>query len=515
MAKPDRLHELIHAMTKSEKRHFKVFAKSNASGKAQGYVQLFDLLAEMETFDLKLVESQSAWKSYPLAKKYLWEKILEALRVYHRRQVPADRIEGLIHQIETLTIKQLYDQAQSVVKKAKQLGYQAEEFHLLLKVLRQERKLMIMDDAHVFKEEKLLALNAEMKKALAAYELGETVSHIHYRFFAGLKTEKGDAGDQRSEALVEELKQLDVPSQPFFDHKISYYYVMNQFHLQQGNLPASFDAMQQIVSLFEAHPEKKGVNEAGYFSALHNYANRSMLVMEYGETMRSLKMLFQARSRNPANEARRVYSFSFISLGVVLSSGQLEGNAALLEFTENELEDSQYKAPLLFLFGGYSMMMIRYFIVEDYSAALVWLRKTLTDENHKNIMLFRHFLPVLEVIIHFELGNLIWVEDRLRTMFASPKSKDGYPLEKALLKHVKTLVKAADQEEASHLAEAFLPELKTLIQDPDGRKGSNLFDFESWVEARATGRSFQTVVQENWWKQGGIEVDFSYIGEEV
>ena len=49
MAKKGNLHALIHSLTKSEKRHFKLVAQSHGSNK--NYLDLFDALDGQEVFD--------------------------------------------------------------------------------------------------------------------------------------------------------------------------------------------------------------------------------------------------------------------------------------------------------------------------------------------------------------------------------------------------------------------------------------------------------------------------------
>ena len=53
------LHELIHSMTMSEKRHFKIYASKHVIGGSNDYVQLFDAIAEQVEYNDEFLKRES------------------------------------------------------------------------------------------------------------------------------------------------------------------------------------------------------------------------------------------------------------------------------------------------------------------------------------------------------------------------------------------------------------------------------------------------------------------------
>jgi len=56
MKTSDQLHELIHALTKSEKRYFKIYSSLQAGNKM--YVRLFDLIEKQKQYDEAKLKSK-------------------------------------------------------------------------------------------------------------------------------------------------------------------------------------------------------------------------------------------------------------------------------------------------------------------------------------------------------------------------------------------------------------------------------------------------------------------------
>ncbi|MEO1452140.1 MAG: hypothetical protein AAFV07_21600, partial [Bacteroidota bacterium] len=51
MKRPDKLYELVQSMSMSEKRYFRIFASRHTIGAKNKYLQLFELLEGMASFD--------------------------------------------------------------------------------------------------------------------------------------------------------------------------------------------------------------------------------------------------------------------------------------------------------------------------------------------------------------------------------------------------------------------------------------------------------------------------------
>ena len=72
MRNSDSLYRLIHSLTKSEKRQFKIYTSLQAGNKM--YIKLFDLIEKQMQYDEKELKSELKIKAFPVAKIYLYER---------------------------------------------------------------------------------------------------------------------------------------------------------------------------------------------------------------------------------------------------------------------------------------------------------------------------------------------------------------------------------------------------------------------------------------------------------
>jgi len=83
---PD-LFTLIKSLSSNEKRNFKLFTQSNSNTKTKSYIELFDELDKMKTYDEKILIKQFKNKNklaqlHPM-KSYLFKVIMKSLTNYH------------------------------------------------------------------------------------------------------------------------------------------------------------------------------------------------------------------------------------------------------------------------------------------------------------------------------------------------------------------------------------------------------------------------------------------------
>lgn len=132
------LYELIRSMTKSEKRHFKSYAKSG-SRKYPKYLSLFDILCKADTdADRNIAKEDFTYDDRNL----LMEKLLEALYVFRARNSVDIQIQMLISQAAILYEKNIWEDMDKRLQKAKKLAIEHERLLFLLQIIKMELDLV-------------------------------------------------------------------------------------------------------------------------------------------------------------------------------------------------------------------------------------------------------------------------------------------------------------------------------------------------------------------------------------
>src|ERR1051326_780485 len=121
----DALFRLIRSMSKSEKRHFKLYA-SRHSVAENNYIKLFDAIDRQRQYDensiLKKFEKQTLVNRFPITRNRLYETVLRSLDAFHSQSSTDAQLKRDLHFAEILYKKSLYDQCARVLASAKRVA---------------------------------------------------------------------------------------------------------------------------------------------------------------------------------------------------------------------------------------------------------------------------------------------------------------------------------------------------------------------------------------------------------
>ena len=123
MAQNDNLFKLIKSLSKTEKRHFKLFA-SLKSGDTN-YIKLFDVINKQEVYNEQQIKdlfgNETFVKQLHVTKNLLAKLILKSLRNYYSNISVEAELNIILRNIEILFKKELYDYCEQELKRAERL----------------------------------------------------------------------------------------------------------------------------------------------------------------------------------------------------------------------------------------------------------------------------------------------------------------------------------------------------------------------------------------------------------
>jgi len=141
------LYDLVHSLTKSEKRFFKLQSSLQAGEK--NYVRLFDLLEKMDHYDEEFVKEtfkgELFLKHLPSEKNHLFKLILKALRSYHGENSVRSILKQALKNVEILHKKGLFEECKKELKRAKKLATSYEFFYYLFEIISWQKNLLEED----------------------------------------------------------------------------------------------------------------------------------------------------------------------------------------------------------------------------------------------------------------------------------------------------------------------------------------------------------------------------------
>jgi hypothetical protein len=141
------LFDLVHSLTKSEKRFFKLQSSLQAGEK--NYVRLFDLLEKTDHYNEEFVKEsfkgEVFLKHLPSEKNHLFKLILKALRSYHGENSVRSILKQALKNVDILHSKGLHEECKKELKRAKKLAVSYEFFYYLFEIISWQKTLLEED----------------------------------------------------------------------------------------------------------------------------------------------------------------------------------------------------------------------------------------------------------------------------------------------------------------------------------------------------------------------------------
>ena len=141
------LFDLVHSLTKSEKRFFKLQSSLQAGEK--NYVRIFDLLEKMDHYDEEFVKEsfkgELFLKHLPSEKNHLFKLILKSLRSFHGESSVRSLLNQALKNVDILHKKGLFEECKKELKRAKKLATSYEFFYYLFEIISWQKNLLEED----------------------------------------------------------------------------------------------------------------------------------------------------------------------------------------------------------------------------------------------------------------------------------------------------------------------------------------------------------------------------------
>lgn len=510
----DFLHELIHSLTKSEKRYFKLLSSRHTIGDENNYVVLFDFLDKMPNYDeasiFKHFKGEPFLNRFSITKKRLYSHILNALDSFHsQNNVPA-QLHKMLHGADILIHKTLYSQAEKLLYSAEKLAQKHEQYSLLIEI-RKKVKILQEKNNYLDVSETDLTDTWEKDRELHHQSLYEDqLWNIKSRLLQKM-TLYGQVRSEEKESefksIYAEYEQLNLPKDISVQSEYLRFHIESAYHFALQDYAKSCDAMEKNLHLFESnehliinHPER-------YFSLLTNLIYTTDSLGQFERSNQYLKRLneFAKSSENLSNIDLKIKLFT-TSSSIHLSFSTKRGHfqEAMKYIPEIETKLKEYEGKISSTRAAFLHFKIAtiYLSIGENSKALKALRKILNDttlDNKEDIVSFAH---LLELFIHIELEDYDYLSYASKgTQRFLKKRNRLYSFEETLLSFAKRFVSVTNKFQALEKWEMLLENLQNLVKDKYHATALEYFDFLSWAEAKAKNISFLELCQSKFSQQ--------------
>ena len=495
-----RLFDLIKSLSGSEKRYFKVVNKMETNSK---YRLLFEAVETQEAFNDDALQvavygdEPIQSRKYSELKAYLYDLILRSLQQYDEQTSIDYQLKSLLQSVRSLYRRWLLSDCKHLLRRAKKIALQYEQFATILEVLDWEKKLAYANADIDYFDTHLLQLQEEEERCLQQMSNIKAYQGLFYRLY--LMVRKNTVRSQEGREQVEQLKKhpllLSTDQCLSFRAEVLFYRAQTLLAYQLRDRLEFYQFCRTLVELMETKPHLLREDASGYISVLSNYAASCGFLKKYDETRIALKKLKSIKPKTIDDQLKihRQYYNNYFSL--CINTGKFDEGLKILK---DHLKDLRKLDKNLFERSSFFFQYFYiYFGVEDYDQALTYLNEWLSLPRSVEQQDLQHLARLLNLIIHFELGNTILLASLLRsTQRSLQKNKRYNTFEQFFLGCLRQASQAPGTRERKAVFANSLDKFRQLELSPADRAILRFFNFACWLEAKALNVPFAKVVEQ-------------------
>jgi len=488
MAKSEQLFELIKSLGKSEKRYFRLFSSMQAGEKI--YTKLFDAIEKQKTYNeddlLKQFKSESFIKRFAMAKNYLYNLILKSMDLCHYNADISKELSNLLKQADFLYQKKLIKHYTKLLKKIKKKALEAEQFNFCLEVSERERRLLSnLPYSKKLKEDiqKCFDEHDEYLKKynnLNQYLFYDAQLHFLEKQYKSQK-DKTDLKKNIDKLIADDIFMNESQALSF-NAIYKYYEIKAEYYWIKEDYNESYKYRAALISYVESQEDYLGNKLNFYIPALYNFVNICNHLEKYENVLEGIKKIRTSIDLKKATTQQTLIYLN--TFGMKLSTCWI-----LKEFdVGNKIakEAEQILNHPLFSTYIYPKLIIRvaiasfYFNSKQYDEALDAINDALNDPALKTYNQLHYHARILNLLIHFELGNLFLLDSEIKSTYRFFKEIDMYgKKEKYLFNFLKHYNDLLSKKEKHNLYSS----LETNLEDTTNLKNP-FYDYKEWIASK-------------------------------
>lgn len=498
MQKSERLFDLIHTMTKAEKRAFKLRAQRN--GERNRYIDLFDVIAAMPAYDEEELKSrirdEGTRKNLRQAKHYLKNAVLRCLTELRVFQDSLRQADTMLSTASMLHERQMHDLEYDILCRAEKLARtNGNELTALRSRMLQMTVLPIIEgDAEV------LRASLDTSYQAMKHDLDRIRTMVDYRWVQSAIVILFDTiGTPRTEPEMQEFHSVarhpSMLHARFLDNPqnaVLYYDAAYNYHMVMRNFAA---AEQSSILMLNA------IKGNGYYTIMRSrcllrLAQAYSSMLDYEKfTQCWTDALFSEEGppdKHLLNETHHFFDVFHIKL--LSRLGRFKDAYDVYKRAPKNVNNLALgKAETAFSLYAYFYAC---FGCGHYNEACEWLQKITNDPSMTGRNDIAGFAHIAKLITHYELGDISAMDYILRSTYRFLRSRRSiYKLEDMVLKFITSLTGLRTPDELTGRFREALEKLRSISDDPFEKRILDLFELQEWLQSRIERRPFAEVVR--------------------
>ncbi|WP_109833111.1 hypothetical protein [Reichenbachiella versicolor] len=508
------LHQLIHSLTKSEKRNFKLFVGRLNEGTEAKFVQLFDALDKMSEYDEQLLRRKMnglAGAKMANLKSHLYKQVLLVLRMSHMKSDVDIQLRENLDYVRLLYKKGLYDQSLKQLNKIKATANNYKKNVFKLALLNYEKNIenqhMLTLDA-----ESCLELHRETHDIINRIDIAQSFFSVAMM----MKTHFMKTGMAKNEIELERINKLFYTNLPECDKlqlSFSEEYNMCRAYYWYSYLIQDFDACVRYTELWVSIFKKNdltGLRYAEFLKGLNRLLQSLFRINDlerfstyFEELLEFEKLYMKTIDQNGKHLLLRCLTVQ--TLNKCFMEGDFKPYQSKIVNYLKKAEEALEYIDKNNRFVIYYKAAVFFFALNSYDECEHYLNKILDDHNEHLREDLKSFSHILKVILLYERHDFGKLEKARRRAFVYLRQRNILgKFHHVILEFIKRSENIMPLEMRGEF-KILKHSLEPLAEDKFESQPLLYFDIMSWLESKISARPFLDVVKE---KAVKSETDF-------
>ncbi len=480
------LFDLIKSLSGSEKRYFKLTASLQKGNK--NYLKLFEAIDSQKVFDENEIKSkfrnESFVKNLTITKHYLYKLIFKSLIQYQSEKSVDAKLNAILNRCRIMYNKGLFTQYFRTIETGKVLADKTERFSMLLEFIEIEKLLMKKTELGKKNRNELYDEELEiLEKIKDISNIKRAISNL----FAYIRT-TGQVRDKVTEnkidCIISAVESAQIPKS--IRAKESYCLLKYLEYKLKGDYDKAIEYCRKRFELISANQDvfKNQLLEPK-LDSLEFYISSALRLGKFKDAEKIFGV-YDKLSRKIENDGINYMLTEFeIKLLKAISEADKKASEKLIPDIVKFLERHEGKILVNSENFFYYSIAKYYFISGDFAEALKTLNKFLGSKFVKATPEFDPYLRILNILIHYELGNYKLLNFLIPAAKKYLKGKKKlYRYESAVLSAIRKIIRTNQNDKIQKYFIQLRKEAIALKKDNYEKNAFEYFDLQKWSEKK-------------------------------
>lgn len=489
-------YQMVHSLTKAEKRYFQRTASLHTIGDKNTYLKLFEALNRQKKFDETEIVNTFRGNLY-LLKRHLYKSILKSIHAFHAGSSTTIRVHSMISEVDILHKKGLTKAALKLLHHAKKIAGH-DELHLALAQLF-ELEIKILSSSR-----QLVNANSRIKKAF--HEAGKQIelygnfqSCFQFRMNVGAVHNKeiffrNPIEQKKYEEEIRRLSEKDLSEKA----KWQLYNAAGTYFSTAGNYDEAYAYHKKASAISEKKSFLVSDDLREYILSLYTQGVSDYYLKRYNAALGNLKDIHTifATLSSPSNQKNmeELYLHSLLLEGFIrMDMAQFEKARPVILQLKKEIDERNnlnvsLRNDIYYQQSGF------WFYIGNFKEAELWITKMLQDEDAPKENPARYaFARLMQLLVLLELREFRQIENLLPATKKFLRRKQQYfKTEEALLSFISNYARSKELHSEKYTRNKFSElkkKLARISKDKNEAASLRVFDYIAWAKAKMQNKT--------------------------